>query len=429
MISEAWIIATKEIKLLFKSTRRIFLLFTTPLIFILIFVLFIAILAPLAAVIDEPLELIVIQDDDGINGLNWGEEFYKLLKSNNLTKDYVYINKSEENLNGLLLSKNFSVLLYIPANFSNAINQSFSAQYYLYYDNIDVKAQTIVSNILNISQLFNQVIIFFYAGPINLNRVFVLPEGLSGSSGLESIASSFITLIPLYAIIFLVIPSLSLVLISVTIEREQKTLETLILQPIGRKSIIAGKLFYGAVLVVFNAIITLITLIGLTILGIILLPSSIKSEVLPLLVTIASEADVSVWIFIFYVLLGLVIVSLLVITAAVVFSLMAKDEREANMVISALVIIPLVSTLIIAFLPLEIIDSSLQIILVILPLLGYLFAIYLSLNLGEITLLTWFSLVAQLAWVLIGIWFAGRLIESEGILEISYKRLLSFRRK
>ena len=60
--------------------------------------------------------------------------------------------------------------------------------------------------------------------------------------------------------------------------------------------------------------------------------------------------------------------------------------------------------------------------------IGWLFAIYLSLNLGEMTLLTWFSLIAQLLWVLIGIWFAGRLIESEGILEISYKRLLRFRR-
>jgi len=429
MISEAWIIAIKEIKLLFKSTRRIFLLFTTPLIFILIFVIFIIVLAPLAAAIDEPLEVIIIQDDAGINGLNWGDEFYKLLKNSNLTKDYVYINKSEVNLNGLLLSKNFSVLLYIPANFSNIINQSLSAQFHLYYDNIDVKAQTIVSNILTISQLFNQAIIFFYDGLINLNRVFVLPEGVSGSSGLEGMVSSFITLIPLYAIIFLVIPSLSLVLISVTIEREQKTLETLILQPIGRKSIIAGKLFYGAILVLFNAIITLITLFVFTILGVLLLPNSIKSEFLPLLATIVSEADISVWIFIFYVLLGLIIVSLLVITAAVVFSLMAKDEREANMVISALVIIPLVSTLLIAFLPLEIIDSSLQTILVMLPLLGYLFAIYLSLNLGKITLMTWFSLIAQLGWVLIGIWFAGRLIESEGILEISYKRLLRFRRK
>jgi len=40
-------------------------------------------------------------------------------------------------------------------------------------------------------------------------------------------------------------------------------------------------------------------------------------------------------------IIGLVLVSLLTITAAVLFSLMAKDEREANMVVSALVIIPM----------------------------------------------------------------------------------------
>jgi len=108
---------------------------------------------------------------------------------------------------------------------------------------------------------------------------------------------------------------------------------------------------------------------------------------------------------------------------------MAKDEREANMVVSALVIIPLVSTLLIAFLPVSEIAEVFQSILVLIPLLGYLIAIYVSLTSGELTLISWFSLVGQLGWTLIGIWSAGRLIESEGILEISYKRFFRFRRK
>lgn len=391
------------------------------------FVIFIVIGASIAATIEEPLEVIVIQDDTGVNGLNWGEEFYRLLKGNNLTKDYIYINETEDNFAELLESENFSVLLYLPANFSEVINQSLPAQFYLYYDNADAKDQTVVSNILNISQLFNQNIIFYYHGFINLSRIYVVPEGISEEFGFEGFIASYITLVPLYAIIFLVVPSLSLVLISVTIEREQKTLETLILQPIERKSIIAGKLFYGTILVVFNAVITIFSCILLIILGISFLPESIKGEVFPLIETIITEADISVWFFIIYVLIGLIVVSLLVITAAVIFSLMAKDEREANMVVSALVIIPLVSTLIIAFLPIGLINSSLELLLVILPLLGYLFAIYLSLNSGEMTILTWFSLITQVAWTLLGIWFAGRLIDSEGILEISYKRLLRFR--
>jgi ABC-type Na+ efflux pump permease subunit len=108
---------------------------------------------------------------------------------------------------------------------------------------------------------------------------------------------------------------------------------------------------------------------------------------------------------------------------------MARDEREANMVISALIIIPLVLTFLVAFLPVEEIDSVIQTILMLLPLLGYLFAIHISLVTGEIIIGAWLSLLAQLAWILIGVWIAGRLVESEGILEISYKRLFRIKRK
>ncbi|MHA2238798.1 MAG: hypothetical protein ACXAB2_10580 [Candidatus Hodarchaeales archaeon] len=115
----------------------------------------------------------------------------------------------------------------------------------------------------------------------------------------------------------------------------------------------------------------------------IILPESLKTELVPIIESIIEAVDITVWLFILFMLLGLVLVSLLVITAAVLFSLMAKDEREANMVVSALVIIPLVSTLLIAFLPVSEIAESFQFILVLIPLLGYLVAIYLSLTSGE----------------------------------------------
>ena len=156
---------------------------------------------------------------------------------------------------------------------------------------------------------------------------------------------------------------------------------------------------------------------------------SIRSEVIPIIGSFMKNIDLSVWIFVLYAIIGLILASLLTITAAVFFSLMAKDEREANMVISALIIIPMISTFLIAFLPIELVDSSVQIILLFLPLLGYLFAIYVSLIAGELSLLAWLSLLAQLAWISLGVWIAGRLVESEGILEISYKRFFRIRRK
>ncbi|MHA2175973.1 MAG: ABC transporter permease [Candidatus Hodarchaeales archaeon] len=429
MIRTAWIIAKKEIRLLFKSTRRKLLLFATPIIMFIMFVLILIFSSLIAIDAERPLDVTVIQNDEEHDGINWGDGFYTLLKSHDLTKDYIYKNESVTNLNAILQEKDFTVLLYIPANFSAMINQSVPAQFFIHYNNDRVNSQGMVANILTLSQDYNIQIIYYYHGIVNLTNIYVIPERLGGDEGADSFIASYFTMIPLYAILLLVVPSLSLVLISVTIEREQKTLESLILQPIERKSIIAGKLLYGSILVVFNSVITLTTILAIMVIGLIILPESLKTELVPIIESIIEAVDITVWLFILFMLLGLVLVSLLVITAAVLFSLMAKDEREANMVVSALVIIPLVSTLLIAFLPVSEIAESFQFILVLIPLLGYLVAIYLSLTSGELTLISWFSLVGQLGWILIGIWSAGRLIESEGILEISYKRFFRFRRK
>ena len=52
----AWVIAKKEMKLLFKSTRRILLLFTTPLILFFIFALAMIMAVAMISTIEEPVE-------------------------------------------------------------------------------------------------------------------------------------------------------------------------------------------------------------------------------------------------------------------------------------------------------------------------------------------------------------------------------------
>lgn len=422
MNSAPWIIAKKEIKLLFKSTRRIFLLFTTPLILLVIFLISVFLLAIMIPELDKPIEVTVIQDDSGFDGTNWGDGLYISLKNHNLTKNLVYVNRSESELNNLLESKNYTILLYIPANFSETINQSVPAQFYMYYES---NYESVIS-ILTVSQIYNQYLFTLYHPGVTTTKLYVIPEGAGETAGFEGIVASYITLIPLYLIIFLVVPSLSLVLISVTIEREQKTLESLILQPIERKSIIAGKLLYGAILVGVNTISTLVSFLVILVVGYFMLPKEVIDDATPVIQELVGNADISVYLFLLFMLLGLILVSLLTITAAVMFSLLAKDEREANMVVSAMVIVPLVSTLLITFLPIDLIPEILHIILVALPLLGYLFAIYFAFVSGELAVISWFSLLAQLLWTLLGVWGAGRLMESEGILEISYKKI--FRR-
>ena len=111
MIRSAWVIAKKEIRLLFKSTRRILLLFTTPIILFIMFVVILVVSGLIAIDAERPLDVTVIQNDEGHNGINWGDGFYALLKSHNLTKDYIYKNENVTNLNAILQEENFTVLL------------------------------------------------------------------------------------------------------------------------------------------------------------------------------------------------------------------------------------------------------------------------------------------------------------------------------
>jgi len=437
MFLEAWIIAKKEIRLLFKSTRRILLLFSMPLVILFIFAAGVFIAGVLPDSMDSRIEVTVINDDAGFNDQNWGDNFYALLKNMDNTKSYDYTNDTRDNLDSLIGAGEFEILIYIPSNFSQIINQSIVEQpavIFIYYDNSNTQNEEAVINISITTSAVNQLVIYVEYGSINLNRVSITPTGTSKGSG--ALIASLLTMIPLYLIIFLVIPPLTLVLISVTIEREQKTLESLLLQPIGRKNIVAGKMLYGVILVSFN-IVTNLLAVSLALAGgwFFVIPEDDRIEIGTILQSIIAETGVSVWLFIIWFILGLILVSIIVIATAVLFSLMAKDEREANMVISSVIILPLLGSLLIMFVPIGDLPGILQYILVGIPLLGYLFAVYLAFLAGEIPIVSWLSLVFQFLWILVTIWLAGRLIESEGILDISFKRIFSkknilfFRRK
>ena len=427
MVSEAWIIAKKEIKLLFKSTRRILLLFSMPLVILFIFAAGIFIAGILPDSMDSRIEVTIINDDVEFNNQTWGDNFYALLKSMGNTKSYEYINETIDNLDSLIEKGSFEILIYIPANFSQIINQSNSVQpsvIFIYYDNSNTKNEEAVLYINFATSAVNQLVVYDDYGSINLNRVTITSVGTSKGSG--ALIASLLTMIPLYLIIFLVIPPLSLVLISVTIEREQKTLESLLLQPIDRKNIIAGKMFYGIALVSFNIITNLIA-VSLALAGTLffVIPEDDRNEIGTMIQPIIAEAGFSVWLFLTWFILGLILVSVIVVAAAVLFSLMASDEREANMVISLVVILPLAGSLLIMFVPVGELPIIFQYVLVGVPLLGYLFAVYLAFLAGGIPIVSWFSLVCQFLWIIVIIWSAGRLIESEGILDISLKRIFS----
>jgi ABC-type Na+ efflux pump permease subunit len=426
-----WIIARKELKLLFKSTRRILLLFMVPLIimFLVLVVGFIAIFVVPSTTAEQP-NIVVIQADEGLNGTIWGETFYAFLKNQSVTKNFLYTNESMSNFVSLKEEGNFDVLIFIPENFTQMINQSLPGQVFVFYDNSKLSNEDAVGSIAIISAIVNGKLVENEYGVLNLSRISTSFVGISKGSG--ALLASSLSIIPLYMILFLVLTPLTLVLISVTMEREQKTLESVLLQPIDRKQFIAGKILYGIVIILINTTLTISSILVVILALFFAMPADIKDEVNPILdqlVDAILALDLTFWLFIFYIIVGLIALSLLMVTAGVFFSLLAKDEREANMVISLITIIPIFGTFFLIYVPLGLLPDFVTILVSILPLLGYLFSIYQIFLLGELTSIIWLSLLAQFVWTAILIWLAGRLIESEGILQISFKRILRFWKK
>ena len=202
MFLEAWIIAKKEIKLLFKSTRRILLLFSMPLVILFIFAAGVFIAGVMPDSMDSRIEVTIINDDAGVDNQNWGDNFYALLKSMSNTKSFDYFNETIDNLDSLIEEGNFEILIYIPANFSQIINQSNVEQpsnVFIYYDNSNTQNEEAVLNISFATSAINQLVIYNDYGLINLNRVSITPTGTSKGSG--ALLASIMTMIPLYLII------------------------------------------------------------------------------------------------------------------------------------------------------------------------------------------------------------------------------------
>lgn len=421
-MSHAIIISKKEIKLLFKSKRRILLFFMVPIMLfvVAIFSVVIGVFFVITTTSEGPLTITIIDHAQDENSL------YII---NNLSKNNFLIdNKSEiASPNSLLsLEQPPSILIYFPENFSSLIeNKNVTANFYVWYDNKDLKNEVAMEIISYYSSFLNQKVVTEEYGELNLKRVGFITQGTSSGLGAEE-ASSLI-IIPLYMLIFFVVPPTTLILISITQEREQKTLESLLLQPIKRKTIVIGKILYGVFLVMSNLLFTLITISLLIIIVVYLLTEYVGINIIDLIIPLIT---LEVGLLIAYIFIGLTILSFLLISMAVFFSLIAKDEREGNMVISLLMIFPVLALIVIFSIPIHKFDLFGQIIITGFPIVGFLFAIYLSLLSGSLGIPAVTSLMFQSLFCLFMIWLSSKLIEMEGILDINlsqaFKRL--FRR-
>ncbi len=415
-MSSSLTIAIKEVKLLFKAKRRIILFFTVPLI-----VLFIAVLSIAIGGL-----MIVTQGNEGpivitvVDHSHSNESLYIIygLESYNFQID----NKSNVNDPYSLITSNNppDILIYFPSDFSTLINNKTETAFmYLYYNNKQIKYETAISIIQGLTADLNSKIIVRDYGILNLDRIKI--QSLGSKSGVSVTQASSLIIIPIYILMFFVIPPISLILISITQEREQKTLESLLLQPISRKSIVNGKLLYGLILVASNLLITLVTLLIVALSAIYLLNQFFHVNILPFITPYLTIENVLVATFI---ILGLTLVAILLISLAVMMSLLAKDEREGNLVVSILMILPVIALVLIIAVPYDIFGVTGEYFFSSLPVIGFMYSLYVTILTGTIGPISYVSLLAQAIFSLLSIWFSSKLIEIEGILDINMVQAL-----
>ena len=177
-----------------------------------------------------------------------------------------------------------------------------------------------------------------------------------------------------------------------------------------------AKILYGLILVASNLIITILT-VSLVGLGAIYLLSELTHvNLFNMLIPYITTEGI---LFVLYIIAGLTLVSILLISLSVMMSLLAKDEREGNMVVSILMILPVIALVLIITIPYDIFGIGGQYVFASLPVIGFMWSLYVTILTGSIGFISFVSLLSQAFFCLLSIWFSTRLIEIEGILEIN----------
>jgi ABC-type Na+ efflux pump permease subunit len=399
------ILLEKEIKLLFKNKRRIFILAIIP---IVILVMGLVMGFTLDADPDDKMTgpvVISILDENPSNVTQAMKSYWETINNTEFTEvsgDY----------SSILNESNFHVLVFIPSNFTNLIlNENVSTVEIVYNTNSSrynlVAFDLYIMTIIFEDQLIrsnNPDVAFDLIEP----KFRSIEEDEDGNGG-DDISDDLIGLlvvVPVYIIIFVIISPMSLILISVTIEREQKTLETLFLQPVKRRDIVLGKVYYGLALVLITIFLDLLAVVLAMVIFTTFSDVNDFSGILDLMGEVYQELGLQV---ILGFLVALLVIALNIIAFAILLSLVAKDEREANMISG---ILPMLLFGIVAFIfvvPVDEFSTIYQAIWVSFPVIGVIIVIYLSGLAGGIIWLAYLSVAAQIVWAYFTINFTNNI--------------------
>jgi hypothetical protein len=118
--------------------------------------------------------------------------------------------------------------------------------------------------------------------------------------------------------------------------------------------------------------------------------------------------------------LSIAAISIILIALSVLLSLLAKDEKEANMISGIIPMLIMAMGFLIFIIPIADMSTAGQFTMAAVPIFGVIVAIYLSTLAGGVVSLAYVALVAQLFWAFVIISMTARISEAESILELSY---------
>ncbi|MHA2494858.1 MAG: ABC transporter permease [Candidatus Hodarchaeales archaeon] len=412
-------IAFKEFRLLFRSKRRILWLFSTTFIILGIGIaagfifLFVGEQAPVSLIAGQSAEF---------EGQNGGAALKALCEQ--YTEENFTI-MALENVDQRLEEKDFDVLVVLPTNFTGLLSDNrtaVNATVQIYYDAGDLTSLQLKNDVeLAIQHLNSAIVLTEYEITKSL---WVAPDLHNVAEGVGEFGAALLAMIPLYGMLMLAMPAVSLTLISITVEREQKTLEPLLLSKISRRSVVWGKLLYGLLLIAISLGLNILSIVITVLLFAIMTENNVKN-----LVRQSGELGEFIGLdalSVGFLGLGLVVLSMLLVAICVLLSFIAKDEREGQMLTSAIIGIPSILVITFLFLPFADFPLWLQLLFAIMPLFGFLQSGYLVFLNGGVGVVAMVGLLSQLGWLVLTIWVTARLMESEGILEVSISALPTF---
>lgn len=235
-------------------------------------------------------------------------------------------------------------------------------------------------------------------------------------STLAAIALSQSIVFPL-AIILLLINGMQVAATSIAIEKEEKTLETLLTLPIGRLSILTGKLAGSVVIATAGA---LASIIGASLYASSIFGSAVTSGVSPEALQALGLVPSSLSLLLVGLTVFVTIVSALAL--AICIAVFAGDVRSAQSLVGYLVIPIVVPAIILMFADINILPISAQIVLYAIPYTHSIVATKAAL-IGDYSTVAWSLLYISLFTVVI-LYVAAKIFTTERVVtaKISLRR-------